>query len=69
MPGIGIGLVIPFRERTGTGTSVPVPIYTDGTEIWRLDVRDDVLNWDYTLTSTGFDGTEDIDWYNAQSES
>jgi hypothetical protein len=42
-------------------------VLTDGIETWRIIVRGGSLCWDYALTALGFDGVEDIDWYNAQS--
>jgi len=42
-------------------------IFTDGTETWRLIADDDeAFNWQHTLTATGFDGTEGIDYYTPQ---
>jgi len=41
--------------------------FTDGTEIWRWIADDDEAhNWQHTLTPTGFDGTEGIDYYTPQ---
>jgi hypothetical protein len=41
--------------------------FTDGTETWRL-IADatESFNWQYTLTSTGFNGTENTDYYTPQ---
>jgi hypothetical protein len=42
-------------------------IFTDGTETWRLVADDgEAFNWQHTLTPTGFDGTEDVDYYTPQ---
>jgi len=43
--------------------------WTDGTSVFRLQVRDEELNLDQEITATGFDGTEDIDWSNVWSKS
>ena len=38
--------------------------FSDGTESWRLVANDeDCFSWQHTLTSTGFAGTEDVDFY------
>ena len=38
--------------------------FSDGTESWRLVANDeDCFSWQHTLTSTGFSGTEDVDFY------
>lgn len=40
---------------------------TDGSVTYRKIVRDSYLCIDKTLTVTGFDGTEDVDWTNIKS--
>lgn len=62
---IGTGIGIPFKIKGGIDT---YEILTDGDCIWRIGARDGNIEWDHTLTDDGFSGTEDIDWYNAQSE-
>jgi len=54
-----------------TGGSISLsstfPELTDGTETWRLIADDDeAFNWQHTLTPTGFNGTEDVDYYTPQ---
>lgn len=44
-------------------------IVTDGTCSLRQVIRDDYLCTDITLTATGFDGTEDVDWENLSKSS
>ena len=61
--GLGLGTAIVLMAASGGISNV----FTDGTEIWRMNARDGSLCWDYTLTVTGFSGVEDTDWYNAQS--
>lgn len=47
----------------GQGVSLPV-VFTDGTETWRLIAdTDEAFNWQHTLTTLGFSGTEYIDFY------
>lgn len=41
--------------------------YTDGTYYWRKGVRDSKYVIDKTLTVTGFNGTEGVDWENVWS--
>jgi len=66
-------LLSPLKILSPIGLSVSsnptYAILTDGDCTWRIGARDGEMVWDHTLTSTGFSGTEDIDWYNAQSES
>ena len=42
--------------------------YDDGTNEVRRGVRDGHEVYDVTLTSTGFDGTENIDWKNKEKD-
>ena len=65
---IGIGIRVGWQRPNGTVVYTGPLILTDGTETWRIVVRDDEMRWDYVLTELGFDGDEGIDWYNAQSE-
>jgi len=41
--------------------------YADGSEKYRHGIRDSLLVLDKTLTATGFDGTEGIDWENIET--
>lgn len=41
--------------------------YTDGTYYWRKGVRNSEYVIDKTLTATGFNGSEGIDWENVWS--
>lgn len=62
MPGLGLGLS-PCLKRGKKKIAFPATL-TDGTEIWRLIAdTDEFWNWQHTLTTTGFSGTEDIDFY------
>ena len=63
---IGIGIGVQFQIKSWITSYKTL---TDGDCIWRIGARDGEMVWDHTLTDDGFDGTEDIDWYNAQSES
>lgn len=60
MPGLGLGLSPCFkRKRKGFPATL-----TDGTETWRLIAdTDEAFNWQHTLNTTGFSGTEDVDYY------
>jgi len=37
-------------------------VWTDGSEIFRLQVRGLYLNLDQAMTATGFNGTQGVDW-------
>jgi hypothetical protein len=65
--GVFIGVVL-----TGRPEPVVYAEYTDGTETWRIGVRDGEMVWDYTITALGFNGVESADgitgdWYNPKS--
>jgi hypothetical protein len=53
-----------YGDIGGVGSTL---LYTDGTEIWRKQMRGGVLYLDHALTPLGFDGAEDIDWENVVS--
>lgn len=53
------------QQTTVNGTKSSI-VLSDGIESWRITARDGAIAWDYTLTPTGFAGTEDVDWYNPQ---
>jgi hypothetical protein len=44
-------------------------LWDDGVDYFRLQVRDDVLFLDQTITPTGFAGDEDTDWGNIWEQS
>lgn len=43
--------------------------YNDGTDEVRRGIRNGYDVYDVALTSTGFDGTEGVDWENRESDS
>ena len=47
---------------SGGNTTLVSTTWTDGTSIFRLQVRGIYLNLDQTKTPTGFDGTIGNDW-------
>jgi len=55
-----------------TTTTLPLGdtvLWDDGVDYFRLQVRDDVLFLDQTITPTGFEGDEDTDWGNIWEQS
>jgi len=43
-------------------------VWTDGTTLFRTGIRDNLIQYDKTLTSLGFTGTENVDWINTGGE-
>jgi hypothetical protein len=41
---------------------IETQLFTDGTNDFRIQVRDGALNFDETITPLGFDGVKDTDW-------
>lgn len=59
--GIGVRISIGVKGKGNSGFPATL---TDSTEIWRVIAdTDEAFNWQHTLTTTGFSGTEDVDFY------
>jgi hypothetical protein len=59
---LGLGTAIVFMAAGNTTE------FSDGTIRWRLIATDaSHFSWEYSLTSTGFAGTENVDYYIPQS--
>ena len=55
-----------MAEYTTITAGSPLEV-SDGTTLWRLDVRSNILYFDQALTDAGFDGVENADWVNHSS--
>ena len=57
-------ITIALGNESGSSSSPVYRTWKENGQGWREGIRDSNFVRDKTLTATGFDGTEDIDWEN-----